>query len=81
MPIAAQGVNHRYRRPLRQIFYGFLADRPGHNGIYPPAHVSRNIPNRFPNPQRTLAGNREPAQLLNTQLKGQTRAQRRFFEQ
>src|SRR5258708_31724826 len=65
---------------MRQLFNGGLRKRSHDNSLGPPLQVSRHVLQRLANAQRPFARNRVATQLLDRQLKGKTRAQRRLLK-
>ena len=81
MPHVAQRIDDRHGRPPRQIIHSLLEECSRHNSGNPAIQIPRHVFQWFADADRPVVQNGESAQLLNRQLKGNARAQRRLLKQ
>ena len=77
----AQRVDHRHARPVRQLFDGGLRKHARHDALRPAVQIPRDVFHRLALADGPDVIHRIAAQLLDRQLEGQPRAQRRLFKQ
>src|SRR5580698_2667257 len=77
----AERVDHRHARPFHQFVDGRLREYTGDNSVGPAVKISRDVFYRLALPDGSVAGDRVAAQLLDRELEGHARPQRRLFEQ
>ena len=65
---------------MGQVFHGAMQEDAGHDPVYPPVQIARDIFERLADADGAIHENRVAAQLPDGQFEREARAQGRLFE-